>query len=300
MLPMHYLAGLAASAGLAGCSSGPDQLAKSLESAIAAGDGNAIVALARLERVPAQARFMLMDLPGDCGGRGLVCTVKAVPLDPEWVARNEAQGKQMGTEIPSPAGLLEVSGTEAKAPGSGNKMTMRVPYAEIDGKYCIVSARYTAAKLAELEATTAQQIADKFIADNPDWKTATALPADGGEAGAALRAKFAALADAVAKNDPDAAAAAYGWGGAALLGPKNSDDTPRTREQQLARLNARKLAFLTDLAIHGGWQNGDQALLVIEAKNGAGSVVRGVRTLERDGDGWVESGGKTVEIPAES
>jgi hypothetical protein len=295
---------------LGGCAGGPDALAERFEQALARGDADAILALAHVERAPALARYMLMKLPDDCRG-GTVCAVSVVEADAEWKRRSDADLARTGTELPVAAeGLLEVAGRPAAgaAAGSGRTLRVRLPYARIGGQYRIVLARYTTARLAELEATTAQAAAEATLAlgvEDPvsgerdlDWRAKAApLPSDGGEPGAALATHVQALAAALRAGDVDAAMTLKGaWGKVALAAvDRNGDPIPLADRQR--KLRAHALRFLTEVRVLGGYQLGDTALLVVEGRNGAGNAVRGAWLMQRRDGNWIEQGDDVIEIP---
>ena len=292
---------------LVACGEKPDALKASVQKAIDAGDGGALLSLAELKGTPAMAQFMLFDLPHDCGTE-MLCTVSLAPLDADYekkLAGLGAQGLEVGIK---PEGVLKIEG-KTKAEGKG-KMSMTLPYAKVADHYRIVAQRYTAAKRAELEATTAQAAAEKTIAEgipdepgkfdrNLEWKKdATALPAGGGDPGAAYVRITNARAAAAKANDPDAAVAATGDWGKAVLGPTDYAGKPVPIETRKRKLAAQALRWEIEPQVLGGWIKGNVAVLVVEAKNGAGNVVRGAQLMEQGANGWDTGAADFVEIPA--
>jgi hypothetical protein len=246
-------------ASLAACGEKPATLQSAVQKAIDAGDGAALLALAELKDTPAMAQFMLYGAPGDCGG-AMACTVTLAPLDADFEKKVAGLG-ELGLEVGiKPEGVLRIEGKPRDPAGeSKSSMKLTLPYAKVGDKYRIVAQRYTAAKRAELQATTAQAAAEKTIAQgipdepgkfdrNMEWlKGATALPAGGGEPGAAYLKITLARAAAAKANDPDAAVAATGQWGKVVLGPTDYAGKPVSIEMRKRKLaaqeNARKEAM---------------------------------------------------------
>lgn len=290
---------------LTACGGGsPQKLAESLQTAFEAGDQDAALKLARLEGAPAQLHFFFLDEVGDCADPETVCTAQVAPLDEKFAEQAKRLGEQ-GLEVAAePEGLIVL---ESKT--KDGKGTLRMPYAKIDGDYRIVSQRYSAAKLAEMRAKSnealLQEMLDQGIYDpasgerRTDWKDgATALPADGGEIGAAYRKKVEALAAAAAANDPDAAVASGDGFAAMFLGPADHAGKPVSMDARKRALRAQATRMLQQITVQGGWQKGDDAILVFEGRNGIGWVERGALFLSRTEGDWGKAGEMTVEYPA--
>ena len=284
----------------------PQRLAKALQDALAKGDADAVLASADMRGAPAMAVFMLADLPSDCDD-GAVCTVSVKPLDAEWKADNEKQMLEQGAEWGvTPEGLIAISAKDAGEGGGSSEMSL--PYAKVDGQYRIVIGRYTAARLAELKATTPQAAALKTLEGgiydsaagerDTTWATtAEVLPADGGEAGAAFLAKVQAMAAAIMAKDPDAAAIAGGDWGAAVLGATDYAGKPVPLELRKRKLRAQGTRMLVDARVLGGWRKGATAVLVIEGTNGVGNIVRGAQLMELADGTWTDAGKDVIEFP---
>ena len=56
--------------------------------------------------------------------------------------------------------------------------------------------------------------------------------------------------------------------------------------------------FLHDVEVTGGWQKGDEAIVLVNAKNGIGWVERGAYFLMKGEDGWSVAGKTNVSYPA--
>lgn len=290
--------------GTSACSgaSSPERLVATLQEALAKGDVDAVLACASLEGAPAMAVFMLADLPNDCDD-GTVCTVANKPLDAEWKAENaRTMAEQGAVWSVEPEGLVAISAKE-----EGGSMDLSLPYAKVDGQYRIVIGTLSPEKRAELEATTPRAAAEHTLelgiyddaAGERDlsWKTtAAALPADGGEAGAAFLAKVAAMAAAIKANDPDAAAATGEWA-ARVFGAKDYDGTAIPLEVRKRKLRAQATRQLVEARVLGGWRKGDTVVLVIEGTNGVGNTVRGASLWQLADGKWQDQGQDVIEIP---
>jgi len=131
-----------------------------------------------------------------------------------------------------------------------------------------------------------------------DWATAaTKLPENGGAAGKAYLATTTAMAAAVDAKDPDAAMQSGGQIATIVFRDKDfaGKQIPRVARQR--KLYVQSLRMLRDVRIKGGYLLGDDAVLVIEARNGIGWIERGAIVLTRDGDAWEFAGKQTVTYP---
>lgn len=294
---------------LTGCGDTPEGLAGRVESALESGDADALVANTEIAQAPAMMHYVLLDLPNKCGA-DVVCTVVAKPVDPAWEKSRRERAAQQGMELSETiAGVLEIKGHDSKEPdASKNSLKLELPFAKVGEQFKIVSGRLTDAKLAELEATSAQATAEALLAEgihdpqtnerDTAWKSkATPLAADGGEPGRAYLAEVEALATAVAANDVDAAAKVLGAWGAMVLGPADHSGKPVPLASRQLKLRAQATRFVLQTKVLGGWQLGNTAVLVIEGVNGAGAAVRGAQLMSLQGGRWTQDVAQLVEIP---
>jgi hypothetical protein len=291
---------------LVACGGSPEQLAESMQRALQAGDQEAGIKLARLEGAPAQLHFFYLDQFGDCAEAGTTCTVSLAPLDDKFKEQAQGMAEQGLEVIAAPEGIVVV---EMKSETGKGKM--RMPYAKIDGDYRIVSQRFTAAKLDEMRgksnAALLQEMLDQGIYDpstgerNTKWQEgATALPPGGGEVGAAYRKQVEARAAAVAAGDPDAAANSGDGFAAMVVGANDYAGKPVPMEARKRKLRAQSARWLREIEIEGGWQKGNEAILLFTGTNGIGWIERGAIFLTREDENasWGKAGDTTVEYPA--
>lgn len=293
---------LALTALLQGCGGSPETLAKDLQAAFEKGDMDAALALAKLDGTPADLHFFFLDQVRECGDAETTCTASVVPLDEDF-KKDQARMVEEGLEVAAqPEGLIVVQSKDADGKGSGK---MKMPYAKVDGKYRLVAQRYTAAKLAEVRASTHEQqlkkMLDMGIYDSEtrerrtDWKdTATALPADGGEPGQALVRTSAALHAAVVAADPDAAVKSGNGFAAMIAADKDYEGKPVPLANRKAKLRSQSMRFLHDVKVQGGWQRGKEVILLVDAKDGVGWTNRGALFLMQGEDGSWDIAGKTL------
>lgn len=293
---------LALTALLHGCGGSPESLAKDLQAAFEKGDMDAALALAKLDGTPADLHFFFLDQVRECGEAETTCSATVAPLDEDFrkdLARMAGEGLEAAA---APEGLIVLQSKDADGKGSGK---MKMPYAKVDGKYRLVAQRYTAAKLAEVRATTHEQqlkkMLDMGIYDSTagerrtDWKdTAAALPADGGEPGQALVKSSAALHAAVLASDPDAAVKSGNGFAAMIAADKGYDGKPVSLEYRKAKLRTQSMRFLYDVKVQGGWLRGKEAILLVDAKDGIGWTNRGALFLTQGEDGRWDIAGKTL------
>jgi hypothetical protein len=287
----------------------PAALAQRVQKALRAGDVDALVAtVPGFASAPTAQQFALLDVVNDCTG-ATVCAVSAVPIDAAWDEQQRqvlaAAGMEMGSR---PEGLVQVLGRDVQDV-SKVSTRVRLPYAKVGGSYAIVAARYKPARRAELLATTASAAAQATLAagifDNTtgetdtQWaKKARALPAGGGEPGAAFLAAVKAMAAAVQARDVDAAAKVRGDWGKRVLGPTDFSGRTRPLPERQRRLRAQAVRFVLEARVLGGYELGDLAVLTIEGKNGAGARVVGALKMRREDGVWQEADSSgLVEIP---
>jgi len=107
----------------------------------------------------------------------------------------------------------------------------------------------------------------------------------------------AALYAAAQAGDPDAAAASGNDFAKLMLSATDFSGKPVALEVRKAKLRTQALRFLHDVRIGGGWQHGDEAVLLVDAKNGAGWIERGALFLSKRDGGWGIAGKQTISYP---
>src|SRR5690606_13298937 len=123
------------------------------------------------------------------------------------------------------------------------------------------------------------------------------LPADGGDAGRALLAQTRAMAAAVDAKNPDAAVRDGGQMARLIYADKDYTGKPVPLAQRQRKLELQGLRMLRDAEVRGGYSHGNDAALLVDARNGIGWIERGaVLMTQRDGE-WSVSGRKTVSYP---
>ncbi len=273
-------------------------LDKQLQKALDAGDMDAALRLAAIDQSPADVRFYFLDMVRECAS-DMTCKVALAPLSAK------AAPELDGAELPAPqTGWVVV--TQKSKDGTGSGKT-EMPYGTVGGKPMVLGARLTAAKVASLRATSNESLMDEALAQGiydstlgerrTDWKkVATPLGTGGGEFGAFLVQRAAALQKALAANDPDAAAAA-GGGWAAMVFGAEGYAGPVPLAARKAKLRAQSQRFLRDVKVLGGYQLGDDAMLMVEAVDGAGWTARGPILVSRNEDGFDVAGDLTIAYP---
>jgi hypothetical protein len=131
------------------------------------------------------------------------------------------------------------------------------------------------------------------------WKTkATALPPDGGAPGKALLDRIARRAEAY-KNADFASLIALGGLRAKFVYAERSDTgAPVSRQSRLLALRGQYLEDFAQANVLGGYRLGDTAALIVDGRDGAGWIVRGIVLMElRDGVWSDADGRRTIEIP---
>ncbi|HVF35071.1 MAG TPA: hypothetical protein VND91_07080 [Candidatus Saccharimonadia bacterium] len=299
---------LVATLAAGGGSGTPADLATDIKDALVAGDVDKLLATADLEGSPPKAQFPFVKLITDCMG-GTRCEVVAKPHDPklESEVRNWAQRVEL--ELPAAFdGVIEIVGRDANDTAAGPLVDERFAYARVGGQYKVLLGRHFAAEHARLRATTAQAAAERRMRDgiwvpetrksDTTWlKTAKALPVDGGEPGKAFVEILEALKPAVAAEDVDAAAQLLGDWGLRVLGPTDGDGKPVPLAHRRRHLRMQARRFVVEAKVLGGWQRGDEAIVVIDGVNGAGWIVRGAMKLARVDGRWRYEDGYLIEVP---
>jgi hypothetical protein len=303
--PLILLALLTASAcSMAGAALTPEALARDLQKAMQAGDFDAATALAEIAGAPAELRFFFYSQVLDCSSEA-TCTTSLAPLDAEFRAELQEQAKTSGSEPLDAAGLVIVTAKSRDGSGSG---TMKMPYAKVGKDYKLATPRLGEAELATRRAKTGDALLLEMFAGGiydtakgerrTDWASAaTRLPADGGEPGQAFVRQTTAMAAAVDAKDPDAAMRSGGQWATMVFADKSYDGKPISPEQRKRKLQVQSLRMLRDVKVSGGYRLGDDAALVIEARNGIGWTERGAVLISRDGEAWDLAGKQTVSYP---
>jgi hypothetical protein len=287
-----------------GAASDPAALAHALQKALDAGDFDAARALADLEGAPAEARFAYFDAVYGCAA-DMRCNVTLAPLDDDFRKGLVEDAKALDATPIAAEGVIVVTETSRDGSGSGE---LKMPYAKSNGAYRIAVLRPGAQATAKARARSNEDILKSFLASGiydpatgtrrTDWITAAkALPADGGEPGHAFVASTKAMSAAVDAKDPDAAARAGGRWSAIVFADKDFDGKPVAKAQRQKKLVAQSQRMLRDVKVSGGYQLGDDAALVFDARNGSGWIERGAVLLTKQGDTWDVSGKETVSYP---
>lgn len=303
---------LAMSFALIACSGGdsPERLASELQVTLDRGDVDGLLQLVDVTGAPAMLQGMVMDLADECSSE-YRCTVSVAERDAEYEAQMSEGLAREGVELSHPiAGLISIVGVSRDAEeGQSSSMNMRMPYAQTGDRYRIVSGRYSAARIAEMKATSAEaqaaQILEHGIMDmqtgepDPEWvHRAEKLPPGGGEIGVVWLGRERAIAAAVRANDPDAAYEAAPEHARWRFSKTDFNGKEIPMERRKLRLRIHSVRMLHDVEILSGYVEDDVAVLVIEARNGADATVRGAQILRRIGDDWLAAGSDLIEIPA--
>ena len=274
----------------------PAAFAQRMQKAIAAQDADAFTAeFEGYATSEGQAQWAALYLLRKCHEAG--CTVTTGPVPPEAVEKMK-KGDPDEEPTAAPEGFIFLTGKNGTS-----SMKAELGYAKFGTAYKVIGTRPTAARLAKLKATTAQAATEESLAkglgDDPGWKQkATPLPADGGEIGQAFLAELKPMADAIRAKDPDAAAKASGPFGGRLYADDDGKPLPLATRQLILRSQTPR-TFM-DARVLGGYVNGDQAVLTVEATNGAGSTLRGPVVMAKSaetGTWQMKSKGLLVEIP---
>lgn len=281
----------------------PAALAKALQSALDKGDFEAARQLAEIDRSPAELHFFFFDNVRECASEA-TCTVTTAAADEAMRQQLKAQGEQLHAQVPAIEGVVKVAVKSRDGSSSG---TMEMPYAKVGDAYKLTSIQYSDADFAALRAKSDQALIDELFAQGirdskgesrTDWATAaTKLSNDGGEPGKAFVAQTKAMSAAVDAKDPDAAMHSGGQMSTIVFRDKNFEGKPIPLVDRQRKLHVQSLRMLRDVKVKGGYLLGDDAVLMIEARNGIGWVVRGAVVLSRDGDSWDRAGDNTVSYP---
>lgn len=282
----------------------PAALAKALQSAIDKGDFKAAHQLADIDDAPAELHFFFFDMVRECASEA-TCKVTTEKVDEEMRERWKSQADKLHAQAPTADGLVTIV---SKSKGGGGSGTMKMPYAKVGAEYKLTSVHFTDAEFAALRAKPDQTLVDELFSQGirdskgevrTDWATvATKLPADGGDAGKAYVAQTTAMAAAVDAKDPDAAMHSGGQIATIIFRDKDFAGKPIPLVERKRKLHVQSLRMLRDAKVKGGYQFGDDAVLVIEARDGIGWAVRGPIILSRDGSNWDLAGAHTVSYPA--
>jgi hypothetical protein len=297
---------LSALVSMSACAAAPNPtaLAHLLQKALDAGDFEAAGALADIDGAPADARFAYFDVVYGCAA-DVRCEVTLAPLDDDFRKGLAEDAKAIDATPIAAEGLVVVMQKGRDGSGSGE---LKMPYVKANGAYRIAVMRPGAAAIAKARARSNEDILKSFLAGGiydpatgtrrTDWASvAKALPADGGDAGHAFVASTRAMSAAIDAKDPDAAMRAGGRWSALVFADKGFDGKPIAVEQRRRKLVAQSQRMLRDVKVSGGYQLGDDAALVFEARNGSGWIERGAVLLTKEGDAWDVSGKETVSYP---
>ncbi|HKE46686.1 MAG TPA: hypothetical protein VKB52_01360, partial [Rhodanobacteraceae bacterium] len=274
-----------------GAASNPDALATALQKALDAGDFAAAAALADVDGAPADARFAYFDAVSGCSA-DMQCKVKVAPLDDDFRKGLAEDANAIDATPIAAEGVVVVTETSRDGSGSGD---LRMPYVKSGGAYRIALMRPGAPAIAKARTRSNDDILKSFLAAGiydpatrtrrTDWASAAkALPADGGDAGRAFVASTKAMSAAVDAKDPDAAMRAGGRWSAIVFADKGFDGKPVAKAERQKKLFAQSQRMLRDVKVSGGYQLGDDAALVFEARNGSGWIERGAVLLTKEGD----------------
>ena len=299
MLRVPVLASVLAVLAVPASADSPAELAKRIQKAIAAKSMDALAAeVDQFATLTGMEQFAILDIVVDC--QTAACTTSVGPLSAKATERIKEQAAGGVEATAKPEGSIEL--TMKAADGTGS-MSGHFPFAKVGGAYKIVGSRPSAALVAQWKATTPQAATDarlaKGIDQDPAWKSkAKALPAGGGEAGAAYAAGVQALGAAVAAKDVDAAAKARGSWGQTVLGPTDYSGKPRPLAERQLKLRSQSARFVVAAKVLGGYQLGDTAVLTIEGTNGAGNALKGPIVLsKREGVWEIADHFSLIEIP---
>ena len=282
----------------------PQTLAQALQKALDAGDFESARALADIEGAPAEARFAYFDAVNGCAS-DMQCTVSLAALDDAFRKGLVEDAQAIDATPIAAEGVLVITEKSRDGSGSGE---LRMPYAKSGHDYRIAVLRPGLAAIAKARAQSNDDLARKMFAGGiydgasatrrTDWATAAKpLPADGGQAGQAFVAQTNAMAAAVDAKDPDAAMHAGGRWATVVFADKGFDGKPIAKAQRQKKLWVQSQRMLRDVRVSGGYELGDDAVLLLDARNGSGWVERGAVLVSREGGAWDVAGKETVAYP---
>ncbi len=284
----------------------PAQFAKQVEATLKKGSVEELLKLGEFQRVHPQALFFLIDLVPECSMLS-TCTVSAAAYDKAAAAQDKtSQAEQGFTFAKPPQGVLKISMKSLDGSSSG---TSEMPFALVGSELKILAGEYTAEKLAQLRAKSQETLLAEFFASGiydsatnerrTDWqKIATKLPADGGPAGAWLSQSVTKTYQAAIKGDIAGVIKAGGRREAIIYAEKDFDGKAIPKALILLKIRAQTVRNLMQVKVLGGYQYGDDVVLMIEGKTPNGWLVRGPTLLSRDGESWDRSGDGTINFPA--
>ena len=289
------------------------QFVGDIERAIKARDDKALLDRADLSQASAMNVWFLIGVIDNCN-EGIACAVTVKPLDDAWRKKDASIRERQRTEWRvAPEGILRIAGnSDAKTgdtPGGARAVEMELPYARIGDQTRIVVAALQPAERAKLLATSASAAAEATLAQSSSfagldisgkaWKAkAKALPADGGNPGAAYLAYVGKIAAAIKAKDVDALTAATGEVGQFLFGAKDFAGKAVPLDKRQRKMRAQSVRMVVEASVLGGYVLDSDALLIVEGRNGLGNVVRGAMQMKLKNGVWVHGGGDLMEIPA--
>jgi hypothetical protein len=284
----------------------PAQFAKQVEATLKKGSIEELLKLGEFKHAHPQALFFLIDLVPECSMLS-TCTVSTAPYDQAAAAEDQAsQAAQGFTFARPPQGLLKISMKSKDGSSSGDTA---MPFALVGSELKILAGEYTTAKLAELRAKSQEALVDEFFASGiydpatrerrTDWKKiATKLPANGGPAGAWLAQSVTMTYQAAIKGDIAGVIKAGSAREAIIYAEKDYDGKVVPKALLQLKIRAQTVRNLMAVKVLGGYQYGDDVVLMIEGKTPNAWVVRGPILLTANGKSWDRSGDGTINYPA--
>lgn len=304
LLSAIAISSLLAASAFSHAASTPEALAKALQAALDKGDFDAARKLADIGDAPAELHFFYLDNVRECASEA-TCQVSVAKASDELRQQLKEQVERLHAQAPTVDGMITVAVKSKDGSGSG---TLKMPYAKVGDDYKVASIHYSPAQVAALRAKTNETLVQEFFAEGirdsgatqprTDWATAASkLPADGGDAGKAFVAQIRAMSAAVDAKDPDAAMHSGSQIATIVYRDKDFAGKPIPLVDRQRKLYVQSLRMLRDVKVNGGYLLGDNAVLMIEARNGIGWIVRGPVLLSREGDTWDRAGDHTVSYP---
>ena len=291
---------------LSGCAgSSPEALSSSLQAALDKGDMDAALALGDFSGTPPRVLFFYMNMVVGCAHQNQ-CTVSTGPYDEQTAKRQETNAQSQGFQFGGqPDGVLLVASTPRDGSKGSGKVTL--PIGKVGGEYRVLSGSYTPEKLAEQRARSTESLLEETMAEGiydaatgtrqTNWKeVATALPADGGEAGQWYLNNLRSLHKA--NKDGDLAAAIKLYGGEHLYGENDLAGKPVPKAARLLTLRAWAAREMADAKILGGYQYGNHTLLMVEGTTSSGWIERGAMLVSKTDRGFQLRPLRSVSHPA--